>query len=192
MSARKGTSKRSDWTVYLGRELTPDDLGEDRYGLTLGVSCGRPFAAFEVETPQDLCVVVGYLVAYGGEPLRIEPDDLVTASEIARRSGLSREAIRLYWTGKRKLDVAAFPQPIANVETASPLWSWCAVSRWLYAFGRVSVEVVLFADAVAEINVLLAQPEVRRFGRLVAKGLRPAPGRPRPAEPRRARRRTRR
>jgi hypothetical protein len=60
---------------------------------------------------------------------RVEPDDLVTMSEIARRSGRSRESIRLLVNAER--GPGGFPSPLANAKQKSPLWSWREVERWM-------------------------------------------------------------
>ena len=50
---------------------------------------------------------------------RIEPDHLVSLSEIAERSGLTRQAISLYTRAERGQH---FPGPVAKVTSKHPLW----------------------------------------------------------------------
>lgn len=59
---------------------------------------------------------------------RIEPDDLVTASEIARRLQRSRESIRQLAQGER--GPGRFPPPVANLTRRSPIWRWAEVAHW--------------------------------------------------------------
>ena len=84
---------------------------------------------------------------------RIEPDNLVSMSDIARRTGLSRAAISLYAKGARSEE---FPSPVARVTTESPLWDWYKVSRWMLHHDRiVGLQDVLQARMVKETNLLI-------------------------------------
>ena len=59
--------------------------------------------------------------------------ELVTASDIARRLGLSRQRIN-------QLQVQpGFPKPI-GVLAKSNIWRWSAVERWAVQTGRMPVE----------------------------------------------------
>jgi hypothetical protein len=59
---------------------------------------------------------------------RIEPDDLVTAAEIARRLGRSRESVRLLIAGKR--GPGGFPPPVSHLNARGRLWQWADVEAW--------------------------------------------------------------
>lgn len=86
---------------------------------------------------------------------RIEPDNLVSMSDIARRTGLSRAAISLYAKGARSEE---FPAPVARVTSESPLWDWYEVSRWMLHHDRiVGLQEVLQARMVKETNLLILQ-----------------------------------
>ncbi len=85
----------------------------------------------------------------GAKIERIEPDYLVSLSEIAKRSGLSRSAVSLFAKGERGAD---FPLPIARVTTDSPLWDWVDVSRWMRQRGKISSSVVVEAQVVRTLN----------------------------------------
>jgi len=82
---------------------------------------------------------------------RFEPDYLVSLSDIAARTGLSRAAISLYCKGERGKN---FPAPIARVTSESPLWDWVNVARWMHANGKLSHEAVLEARMMREANIL--------------------------------------
>ena len=60
--------------------------------------------------------------------IRIEPDDLVTASEIADRLGRSRESVRLWISGER--GKGTFPQPLTHFRDRNRLWRWVDVAEW--------------------------------------------------------------
>ncbi|MEK7862203.1 MAG: hypothetical protein AAB295_02955 [Chloroflexota bacterium] len=57
----------------------------------------------------------------------VENEDLVTASEIARRAGLTREGVRLLATGAR--GPRTFPTPRATLGRQR-LWHWPDVAAW--------------------------------------------------------------
>jgi predicted DNA-binding transcriptional regulator AlpA len=65
----------------------------------------------------------------GCEVARIEPDELVTASQIAQRIHRSRENVRQFILGTR--GPGAFPPPVAGLKGRSPLWRWAEVADWL-------------------------------------------------------------
>lgn len=90
---------------------------------------------------------------------RIEPDSLVSLSEIAHRSGLTRQAISNYAAGKGKR-AEGFPRPVARITSESPLWDWPEVAAWLCAKGAVSDEAVAEARAIQQANERLAVGQV--------------------------------
>lgn len=68
------------------------------------------------------------IISTGSQILRFEPDFLVSASDIAERSGLTRAAVSLFTKGERR---DGFPVPHARINSPNPLWDWVAVSKWL-------------------------------------------------------------
>lgn len=102
---------------------------------------------------------------------RIEPDHLVSASEIASRSGITRAAVSLFAAGKRG---DGFPAPIARVTTDSPLWDWAEVAQWMEQKKELSKEVVEEAFVIRDMNHAIlnihrpATESERRFEELVA------------------------
>jgi hypothetical protein len=85
----------------------------------------------------------------------IEPDYLVSLSDIAKRADVSRASISLYAKGERG---DAFPAPVARVTTESPLWDWFEVARWMFRRRTISRTVVVEAKIVREANLALMQP----------------------------------
>lgn len=61
--------------------------------------------------------------------VRVEPGDLVNASEIGRRAQLTREYIRLLAQGER--GDGGFPAPQSGITGKTLVWSWAEVVRWL-------------------------------------------------------------
>lgn len=60
--------------------------------------------------------------------IRVEPDDIVNASDIAERLGRSRESVRLLIAGER--GPGGFPPPLSHLKTRGRLWRWAEVARW--------------------------------------------------------------
>ena len=100
----------------------------------------------------------------GAHVERVEPDHLVSASEIAKRCGVGRAAVSLYAAGAR---ADGFPKPVARVTTESPLWDWVEVSSWLHRRNRLHLEAAVQARLVREVNASLnhrmpLQPRFKR------------------------------
>jgi hypothetical protein len=91
----------------------------------------------------------------GARVERIEPDYLVSTSEIAKRSGLSRAAVSLFTSGQRAKE-KEFPKPVARVTTDSPLWDWFYVARWMYHRHQLNLDAVVQAKLVREANRAVA------------------------------------
>jgi hypothetical protein len=107
----------------------------------------------------------------GATVVHIEPDYLVSLSDIAERCNLSRSATTLFAKGERGEN---FPVPVARVATDSPLWDWVQVARWMYKRGRLSFDSLLQAKMVRDANRALSEThghlEQSRIGqRLIAK-----------------------
>lgn len=83
---------------------------------------------------------------------RIEPDYLVSLSEIAERSGKSRQAISLYTNGDRG---DGFPAPVARVTSKHPLYDWEEVAGWLFERDALPKEELVRARIVKEANLHL-------------------------------------
>mgnify|MGYP001038977844 CR=1 FL=1 len=86
----------------------------------------------------------------GAEVLRVDECNLVTASEIARRVGRSRQQIYQYIKGER--GPGGFPAPEYYLAEGSPLWAWCAVSYWFAENNILRPEDGWNAEVVAAIN----------------------------------------
>lgn len=83
---------------------------------------------------------------------RVEPDYLVSLSEIAERSGKSRQAISLYTNGDRG---EGFPAPVARVTSKHPLYDWEEVAGWLVERDALPKEELVRARIVKEANLHL-------------------------------------
>lgn len=66
----------------------------------------------------------------GVRAARVEPDEFVSASDIARRTGRSREGIRLLAEGSR--GPGDFPVPVVGSASGRRrLWRWSEVAVWM-------------------------------------------------------------
>jgi hypothetical protein len=87
----------------------------------------------------------------GAKVVRVEPGDLVNASEIARRMECTREYIRLLVQGKR--GEGEFPAPHSGITSKTLIWSWAEVVRWLFDHKRIEDESLLrTAETIRDIN----------------------------------------
>ncbi len=82
--------------------------------------------------------------------LRLEPDDLVTLSEIANRLGRTRESVRLLAAGER--GGGAFPAPVSHLRSRNRLWRWSDVAAWAGVKGGQDPEE---AQLLAAMNAAL-------------------------------------
>jgi predicted transcriptional regulator len=104
----------------------------------------------EAETFEDALITAIRDVKKAGATVeRIEPDHLVSAADIATRTGVTLAAVSLYTSGKRG---DGFPSPIARVTTDSPLWDWPQVAAWLVKHDKISSEQVEEAFAIRDMN----------------------------------------
>jgi hypothetical protein len=87
---------------------------------------------------------------------RIEPDPLVSLSEIAGRTGMTRAAMTQYSKGQRS---SGFPAPVAKVTSDSPLWDWATVARWLFEHDKLTKEAVVEAALVKAANEAIERHE---------------------------------
>ena len=107
---------------------------------------------------RDIETVPGLVVVGAGQ------DDQVTMLDIARRAGRTREAVRLWATGKR--GPGGFPVPSWTSPGGERFWSWPEVARWLRDARGVTVgdempEEIWWADAI--LKTRLAEEEARRL-----------------------------
>jgi hypothetical protein len=90
------------------------------------------------------------LVTAGVEPVAVE-DELVTAKDIADRTGRSRQSISQLIHGHR--GPGGFPSPAAS-HTRSPLWHWNDVVGWFETLG--GGQPLDQAQHLEQLNVALA------------------------------------
>jgi hypothetical protein len=93
------------------------------------------FAAFDREATTMLDAILSAIQAVesveGFEVLHVDPDELVWASEIAERTGRTRQSVDQLVKGQR--GPGSFPAPATHA-TRNPLWRWSEVETWFAAY----------------------------------------------------------
>lgn len=107
------------------------------------------FAREAESVDQAISSAIENVKAAGAKIDRIEPDPLVSLSEIASRTGMTRAAMTQYSKGQRG---QSFPAPVAKITTESPLWEWASVARWLFSRRKLTREAAIEAEVVKEAN----------------------------------------
>lgn len=119
---------------------------------TISFQNGRTIADFSREANKlkdAIASAIADVRRAGGVIERIEPDPLVSLSDMADRAGMSRSAMTNYAKGYRQ---SGFPAPCVKVTSGSPLWDWAEVAAWLHANGRLGPEAVEAAAVIRNAN----------------------------------------
>jgi hypothetical protein len=118
------------------------------------------FAREAASVDEAISSAISNVLATGAAVERVEPDPLVSLSDIASRSHLSRAAVSHYALGQRQ---GGFPAPRLRVTSSSPLWQWPDVADWLFRHDKLSRDEAVQAVAVAEANEVLREAKAGRF-----------------------------
>jgi transcriptional regulator with XRE-family HTH domain len=102
------------------------------------------------------------VTATGADALPVEPDPLVSLSDIASRAGITRAAVSNYANGTRGKAFPTFPAPVVRVTTDTPLWDWVDVARWLFRQGKLSLTELVQARIVRAENIKISRTKERR------------------------------
>jgi hypothetical protein len=105
--------------------------------------------------------------------VRVEPEELVSATAIARRLGRTRQSVAQLIAGQR--GPGGFPPPAVWVEGAARLWRWSDVAEWFSLAVEPSTHVDrLAAEFLAMLNgELQARRHRERLALLGAPGIEP-------------------
>jgi hypothetical protein len=99
-----------------------------------------------------ICSAAAAVTKAGATVNRIEPDPLVSLSDIACRTKMTRAAMTQYSKGQRSKD---FPAPVARVTSDSPLWDWAKVAIWFFHHKKLTRDEAIEAMAVDEANIAI-------------------------------------
>ena len=151
-----------EFTLVIDGDLTDEDVVRELFeagcdDATFGVTDGAAYGEFmrEASTFADAVLSAIHQVESVRHlrVRRIEPDDIVTMSEIADRLDRTRESIRLLIAGKRGR--GGFPAPISHARDRGRLWRWADVADWLDALepeDREAAHFIAAANAVFEFR----------------------------------------
>jgi hypothetical protein len=99
----------------------------------------------------------------GFEVLRVEPDELVSAADIAERTDRSRQSVSSLISGIR--GPGGWPRPVAG-NVRSSLWRWTDIATWFERFdGSQSVDQDEAAFTAAMNDILTARRALRPLDR---------------------------
>jgi len=137
---------------------------------TFSAKGSRITVAFDREGPSLFDSVISAIEtveSVGGlEVLEVSPDELVWASEIAQRTGRSRQSIDQLIKAQR--GPGDFPAPASHA-TRNPLWRWSDVQAWFAAYeGREpdaerSVTLSAINGTLQARHSVRAAPEAKRL-----------------------------
>lgn len=123
--------------VLEGADLTREELVRQLYaaGLddaTLAASAGEVVVSIarEADTFADalLSAIQELESVPGVRVLKVAPDELVNAADIAHRTGRTRSSIAMLISGERGR--GDFPAPAMRHSGGNPLWRWPEVEAW--------------------------------------------------------------
>jgi len=131
--------------------------GDATFGNDDGVVTAMFAREASTLTEAVMSAIAGVEAVLGrGSVMRVEPDELVWASEIAHRLGRTRQSVGLLIDGKR--GPGEFPRPAAAA-TRDPLWRWSEVADW---FERYEGQAVADPERSAIIGAINGALEARR------------------------------
>ncbi len=129
---------------------------------TMSTNGDLTFCEFDREAPTLLDAVISAIAeaesVHDAEVLHVDPDELVWASEIAQRTGRSRQSIDMLIRGQR--GPGGFPDPFTHA-TRNPLWRWSEVETWFAAYQDRPADPVRSAVLGAINGALQARHSLR-------------------------------
>jgi hypothetical protein len=115
---------------------------------------GRLMAAREAKSMAEaILTVVADLEKAGFHAVGFDNQDFMNLADIGRKTGRTRESVRLLAAGKR--GPGGFPAPVTG--GATPLYSWAAVREWFRAHyeDEAAFTSDVDADTLAAADLLL-------------------------------------
>jgi hypothetical protein len=159
IGTRRTTMPVFEFTLVISGEVEDEEKINALFAAgcadaTFGEVDGIGYGEFHREAASFPAAVVSAVEAVETVPglrvLRVEPDDLVSASEIAARLERTRESVRLLISGER--GPGNFPAPVSHLRTRHRLWRWSEVAVWSQ---RATPAVAAHAQALAALNAAL-------------------------------------
>jgi hypothetical protein len=164
---RLTTMTEYEFTLLIEGDLTDQEVAAALFDAgcddaTFGISDGQGYGEFLREASSFTEAVLSAIhqvesVAHL-RVVHVEPDDIVTAADIAERLDRTRESVRLLIAGRR--GPGSFPAPISHGRDRGRLWRWSDVVMWLDRFEPEEKEAAQFvaaANASLELRSRLAR-----------------------------------
>lgn len=165
------------FSLVLERRGDADPMSSAQGSARVTERGGVPVAEFARSAATLADAVLGAIrdaeKASGWRVVRVEPDELVSASAIARRLGRTRQSVAQLVAGRR--GPGGFPPPAVWVDGAARLWRWSDVAQWFSVAVAHSPGVDrLAAEFLAMLNgELQARRHRERLAALAAPELEP-------------------
>ncbi len=156
---RRATMTEYEFTLVIEGDLEDERAARALFEVgcddaTFGVVDGVGYGDFAREGSSFAEAVLGAIsqveMVDALRVLRVEPDNIVTMSDIAERLDRTRESVRLLVAGRR--GPGGFPSPISHAMERGRLWRWSDVAAWL---GQLEPEEIEAARFVSAINAAL-------------------------------------
>jgi len=133
---------------------------------TISVRLGRMYLTFSRGGDSLKDAIISAIMdvrasGLGATVVRVDPCDLVTQADIARRIERSRQLVHQYISGAR--GPGGFPAPACNIADGTPLWHWCEVARWLCDNNLIREDDLREAQDLAVINSVLELEQQRQL-----------------------------
>ncbi|RIK84786.1 MAG: hypothetical protein DCC68_00405 [Planctomycetota bacterium] len=158
------TKREFEFTLVLkGLASVSDEVANALYeagcdDATIAVCGGRVALTFGRSAASMKDAILGAVrdirkAGVGADVWRVDDNNLVSQSDIARRIGRTRQMVHQYVTGARGR--GDFPPPACQHPDSAPLWLWRDVARWLAENRLIGDEVVRDAEEIGIINTAL-------------------------------------
>jgi hypothetical protein len=149
-----------EFTLKLNREATEDEIdalfeaGCDDAGIETGhlgtvaefIRQAPSLAEAIASAVRDVEQVPG-LRAVG-----VQCNNMVTLLDIAKRAGVTREAVRLWATGHR--GGGSFPKPVLVTTGGESLWDWQQIAPWIKQHQRAEFDFIYHPTGAGRILVM--------------------------------------
>lgn len=164
---------KAEMDIYRFRLVLGDPIDDDGAGrlFEAGVDDGYletgpaghsiGFDRESISLEEAVVSAIAEVESAGFEVLKVEPDELVSAADIAERVGRSRQSVSSLISGGR--GPGHWPRPVAG-NVRSPLWRWSDVAAWFQEYdGSQEVDMREASFLAATNEVLAARRSLRRI-----------------------------
>lgn len=120
------------------------------YGSTVYLQFDREAASFQQAV---LSAIQQVESLKGCQVTSVDAGGYVGISDIAERTGLTKQSISLLKEGKR--GNGNFPSPLYRLTGKQPLWEWSEVAKWLASYEKIPKHLAEHAELVSNLNLAL-------------------------------------